>query len=156
MKVWWKTISFNRLRLRKKWPPLSKRHFQAHYLEWKCWNIDWFHCILFLRVPMTINQHWIRLGLGAEQTTSHYLNQCWPCLPTHICDTRPRWVYRYSQREVDKGNFSSFFSRESFWVGPLPMRDDVTCYIVSHWLNPHLEWSLFSMYIYQLFSARWH
>ena len=25
--------------------------------------------------------------LGTEQATSHYLNQCWPCSPTHICFT---------------------------------------------------------------------
>ena len=30
--------------------------------------------------------------LGAEQATSHYLNQCWPSSLTHICVTGGRWV----------------------------------------------------------------
>ena len=28
------------------------------------------------------------LWLTAKQSTSHYLNQCWPSLPTHICGSR--------------------------------------------------------------------
>ena len=34
-----------------------------------------FHWSLFLRVQLTIIQHWFRLWLGAGQATSHYLNQ---------------------------------------------------------------------------------
>ena len=36
-----------------------------------------FHWSLFLRVQLTIFQHWFRLWLGAVQATSHYLNQWW-------------------------------------------------------------------------------
>ena len=36
-----------------------------------------FHWSLFPRVQWTIFQHWFRLGLGAGQVTSHYLNQWW-------------------------------------------------------------------------------
>ena len=36
-----------------------------------------FHWALFLRVQLTIFQHWFRLWLGASQATSHYLNQWW-------------------------------------------------------------------------------
>ena len=36
-----------------------------------------FHWNLFLRVQLTIFQHWFRYWLGAVQATSHYLNQCW-------------------------------------------------------------------------------
>ena len=36
-----------------------------------------FHWSLFLRVQLTIFQHWFRWWLGADQATSHYLNQCW-------------------------------------------------------------------------------
>ena len=32
---------------------------------------------LFLRVQLTIFQHWFRSWLGAVQATSHYLNQWW-------------------------------------------------------------------------------
>ena len=37
----------------------------------------WFHYSLFLRVQLTIFQHWFRLWLGAVEATSHYLNQWW-------------------------------------------------------------------------------
>ena len=36
-----------------------------------------FHWSLFLRVKLTIFQHWFRYWLGADQATSHYLNQLW-------------------------------------------------------------------------------
>ena len=36
-----------------------------------------FHWRLFLRVQLTIFQHWFRKWLGAYQATSHYLNQWW-------------------------------------------------------------------------------
>ena len=36
-----------------------------------------FHWSLFLRVQLTIIQHWFRWWLGAVQATSHYLNQWW-------------------------------------------------------------------------------
>ena len=35
------------------------------------------HWSLFLRVQLTIFQHWFRWWLGAVQATSHYLNQWW-------------------------------------------------------------------------------
>ena len=35
------------------------------------------HWNLFLRVQLTIFQHWFRKWLGAVQATSHYLNQWW-------------------------------------------------------------------------------
>ena len=36
-----------------------------------------FHWSLFLRVQLTIFQHWFRQWLCADQATSHYLNQWW-------------------------------------------------------------------------------
>ena len=36
-----------------------------------------FHWSLFLRIELTIFQHWFRWCLGAGQATSHYLNQWW-------------------------------------------------------------------------------
>ena len=36
-----------------------------------------FHWRLFLMVQLTIFQHWFRWWLGADQATSHYLNQWW-------------------------------------------------------------------------------
>ena len=42
-----------------------------------------FHWSLFLRVQLTIFQHWFRRWLGADQATSHYLNQ-WCLIYWHI------------------------------------------------------------------------
>ena len=40
-----------------KWPPISWRHFQMHFLDRKCYNSDEkFTDILFLRVQLTIFQ----------------------------------------------------------------------------------------------------
>ena len=36
-----------------------------------------FHWSLFLGVQLTISQHWFRKWLGADQATSHYLDQWW-------------------------------------------------------------------------------
>ena len=36
-----------------------------------------FHWSLFLRFQLTIFQYWFRWWLGADQATSHYLNQRW-------------------------------------------------------------------------------
>ena len=36
-----------------------------------------FHWSLFPGVQLTIFQHWFRKWLGADQATSHYLNQWW-------------------------------------------------------------------------------
>ena len=52
-----------------------------------------FHWSLFIRVQLTIFQHWFRRWLGAGQATSHYLNQWWIVSSlTHICVTRLQWV----------------------------------------------------------------
>ena len=59
----------------------------ADIFQTKFWNaFSWmemfelrlkFHLSLFLRVQLTIPQHWFRYWLGAGQAPSHYLNQCW-------------------------------------------------------------------------------
>ena len=36
-----------------------------------------FHWNLFIRVQLTMFKHWFRYWLGADQATSHYLNQWW-------------------------------------------------------------------------------
>ena len=50
-----------------------------------------FHWSLFLRLQLTIVQYWFRQWHGADQATSHYLNQWWSSLLTHIRVTRPQW-----------------------------------------------------------------
>ena len=43
-----------------------------------------FHWNLFPGLQLTINPHWFMHWLGADQATSHYLNQCWPSTLTRI------------------------------------------------------------------------
>ena len=50
-----------------------------------------FHWNVFLRVWLTIWQHWFR-GIGADQAPSHHLKQWRYALLTHICVTRPESV----------------------------------------------------------------
>ena len=56
--------------------------------------VSWlmFHWNLFPEIQLTICQHWCRWWFGAEQVTSHYLNQWWPGLVTHLCVTGPQCV----------------------------------------------------------------
>ena len=51
-----------------------------------------FHWSLFLRVQLTMNQHWFGYWFGDVQGTNHYLNQWWYSLPMHICIIQPQWV----------------------------------------------------------------
>ena len=51
-----------------------------------------FEWSLFLRFQLTIFQYLLRWWLGADQATSHYLNQHWPDSLMHICITWGRWV----------------------------------------------------------------
>ena len=50
------------------------------------------HWCLLLGVQLTIRQHSFRKWLGAEQATSHYLNQWWLSLLKHICGSTGRWI----------------------------------------------------------------
>ena len=74
-------------------PGQNNRHFPDNIFKCIFMNKNGFgfglHWRLFLRVQLTIFQHWFRKWLGANQATSHYLNQCWL---KHICGSRGRWV----------------------------------------------------------------
>ena len=76
-----------------KWPPIWQTTFSNAFSSMKMTKL-WFkfHWNMFSGVQLTISQHWFRWWLGAEQATSHYLNQWWPSSLTHICGTRGKWV----------------------------------------------------------------
>ena len=40
---------------RGKWPPRSRRIFQIHFLEWKCWNLNWDFIDFFPQGPLNNN-----------------------------------------------------------------------------------------------------
>ena len=61
-----------------KWPPFCRQSFQMNFLEWKYYEFGLkLHWSLFLGFQLTIFQHWFRWWLGADQATSHDLNQWW-------------------------------------------------------------------------------
>ena len=51
-----------------------------------------FHWSLFIRIQLTIFQHWFIWWLGADQATSHYLNQWWLDYWCIYASSRPQWV----------------------------------------------------------------
>ena len=64
---------------------VGRRHF-SNAFSWKKMIkfLFKFHWNLFPWVQLTISQHWFSKWLGAEQATSHLLNQWWPSLMTNI------------------------------------------------------------------------
>ena len=72
---------------------ISQTSFLSAF-PWMINSVFWFKChwSLFLSVQFTICRHWFRQWLGADQATSHYLQQCWSISLTHICGTWGRWV----------------------------------------------------------------
>ena len=70
-----------------------------------------FHWHLLSMVQSTIDQHWFRWWIGAKQVASHYLNQRWSILLTHIGVTRPRLINNWYQ--FCSVAIVSFPSRES-------------------------------------------
>ena len=71
-----------------RWRIFFRRHFCTHFLEWKYLNFDLkFHWSLFLSIQFTISKHRFRQWLGADQATSHYLNQWWFISQTYTVET---------------------------------------------------------------------
>ena len=117
---------------------ISQTTFSDAFSSMKTY-IFWFkfHWSLFLGVQLTIFQQWFREWLGADQATSHYLNQCWPDSLMHICGTKGRWVNRINIMTAQAQAPSS--ARPSV-VMVLTMRD---------------KWSLASR-IYGKVKKQWH
>ena len=87
-----------------KWPPFWQTTYSNAFSWMKMIELQFeFHWNLFPGVQLTISQYWFRWLLGAEQVTSHYLNQCWRSSLTHISGIRGRWVITW---HIPKGNWS--------------------------------------------------
>ena len=70
-----------------------------------------FHWSLFLGVQLTLFQHWFRWWLGADQATSHYLNQWW---------LDYRRIYSWLGLNKWMGKYIAWFdiiAVTSYWVG---------------------------------------
>ena len=62
---------------RDKLDAISQTTFSSEFYWTKIFGLRFkINWSLFLRVQLTIFQHWFRYWLGAVQATSHYLNQC--------------------------------------------------------------------------------
>ena len=58
------------------------------------WNFFFVYKYSVIKIFSKITLAVFGWCLGADQATSHYLNQWWPRLVTHMCASRPRWVNR--------------------------------------------------------------
>ena len=101
-------FSFNSLRLRQIRCHFADGTFKCIFLM-KMFELQLkFLWIILLGFQLIIHQHWFRSWLGAEQATSHYLNQWGPVhwrlsnssaisqwykqgVWTPICVTQPQW-----------------------------------------------------------------
>ena len=88
-----------------------------------------FHWSLFLRVQLTIFQHWFIQWLGAVQATSHYLNQWWLIYRRIYAsfglnelrqlnrDIRPQWVKTTESRwDVTLGSWNALVMFFPLWL----------------------------------------
>ena len=66
---------------------LANDIFKYIFLK-KCYYFGSNFIRFVLHSWIMISQHWLRLSLGTEQVTSHYLNPHWPCSLSHI------WIAR--------------------------------------------------------------
>ena len=77
-------------------------------------QFDWS---LFLRIQLTIIQHRFRKWLGADQATSHYLNQWWSMLLTHISVLGLNTINQFYKSSVSI--FQQFSNRAFDWLSAL-------------------------------------
>ena len=95
-------ITDNRMSLNTLWSRQNGRRFaddifKCILLYGNFRSIFWlnYHWNLFSMVKLAINQHLFREWLDAKQASSHYIDQWWSCLPTHICVTWLQWVISF-------------------------------------------------------------
>ena len=74
---------------RDKMDAISQTIFSSAFYWMKMYKLRLkIYWSLFLRVQLTIFQHWFRWWLGAVQATSYYRNQCWLvywCISASLC-----------------------------------------------------------------------
>ena len=79
--------TFNTLRPRQNGRPISRRHFQMHFLEWNVW--------ILIKISLKfIPKHPINNIPALVQIMAWYQPLSEPImfsLPTHICINRPQW-----------------------------------------------------------------
>ena len=81
----------------------------SNTFSWKKTYKFWLelHWSVFVRVQLTIFQHWFRWWVSADQVTSHFLNLWWLnywC----ICVTRPQWVKHWYRASITSSDDVGF------------------------------------------------
>ena len=91
-------------------------------LEWKSLHLKFNHTEIYPLsvVWLTISHHCFRWWFGAEQVTSHYLNQWWASLLGHICITHLNVLNTLRQRQngghFADDNFKHILLNENMWI----------------------------------------
>ena len=75
------------------------------------WFLLRFHWSVFLRVQLTIFQHWVRLWLGDGQATSHYLEQWWL---VYWCIYESLGLNKLTMLSADELNLQHMFMYNNF------------------------------------------
>ena len=71
---------------RDKWTPFRRRHFQMHFLEWKCLNSD------VPKGPINSIPAMVQIMAWRRPGAKPLPEPMMVSLPTHICVARPQWV----------------------------------------------------------------
>ena len=90
-----------------------RQHFRCIFINWKYLYFDYS---FFLSVQLTINQHWCKKikWLGADQVSSHYLNQCWSVINSLMPDD----IYLHQSTGSSRAQVTyCLFSTKAFLAG---------------------------------------
>ena len=105
---------------REKWTPFRRRHFQMHFLEWKCIN---FYYNFTQVCSQWSNEQYSSTGSDNGFAPSRRQAIIWTNdvgLLTHICLTRPQWVNtlrpRQNGRHFEDETFKHIFWNEYVWI----------------------------------------
>ena len=142
-----------------RWRIFFRRHFCTYFLEWKYLNFDLkFHWSLFLSIQFTISKHRFRQWLGADQATSHYLNQWRFILLMHICITRPQWINSLWPSETIWWHKSgSTLAQVMAWCLTAPSHYLNQCWLIISKVQWHSSWvQLYQKYLsHQSLKLAW-
>ena len=152
----------------------STNHYSFHLTHWG-WNkmvifqmIFWkaFSCIkmyefrlilhrsLFLRVQLTISQHWLRWWLGAGQVTSHYQNQWWldyRCIYVSLLILAPWFSTLDCYKQIISSKLSKKISNSvPFHVVRIPWGQDKMATNFQTTFSNAFSWMQIYIYIYIL------
>ena len=106
---------FNTLKPRKKWTPFRRPHFQAHWHEWKCMNLDKISWKFALRGPINDIQASVHIMAWRRPGDKLLSEPMMISLPTQICVTWPQWI---TELNIEQGTYTDKYKPRSF-ISPL-------------------------------------